>query len=565
MIFGLSILDVGIILCYIAIIVYLGWRAKRKVHSTEDYFMGGRKGNKIVMVANALGAGTHTDQAIAVAGATYSIGLAGIWYQWVYLFATPFYWLLAPIYRRVRFVTTGDYFEHRYGAKVGAAYSIMGFLYFVVNLGLILKGTGTAIEAATGGQISSPVIVIVLTLFFLGYSVLGGLVSALNINVIQGVFILILSFLLIPFALEAGGGITAIKEKLPDYMFSFVAPKEVTLFFIIMIVINGLIGIVVQPHHMAVGGSGKTEMSSRMGWTFGNFMKRIATLGWAFVGVFAAVLFPGFIGDDRELAFGTAVSHLLPSGLVGLMIAAMAAAVLAVCHNYMVAGSALFTRNFYKKFFEHTLTEKREIQIARWAAISIVIGGVSVAMIVPSVVKGIQFLWQIEAYFGIGFWIAIFWRRSNRYGVWASITTAVAVTLITGSYLPFSLGWAYEYQIVAYLPAGIAAFFIASLLTTAEPEKQVHSFYLLLHTPVGDESRLEETHSAAILTESELKAQEENSEMENNGNGLLLVDLFSLHKKFSFARYRTDIIGLSLSILFVFVILGIGFFTAHIG
>ncbi len=97
--------------------------------------MAGRRGTKISMIANAFGATTHTDQAIGVSGATYGIGLAGIWYQWMYLFVTPFFWLIAPIYRRVRFVTTGDFFEERYGEKIGVAYSVMGLLYFMLDLG----------------------------------------------------------------------------------------------------------------------------------------------------------------------------------------------------------------------------------------------------------------------------------------------------------------------------------------------------------------------------------------------------------------------------------------------
>lgn len=68
-------------------------------------------------------------------------------------------------------------------------------------------------------------------------------------------------------------------------MFSFVAPKEVTLFFIVMVVFNGLVGVVVEPHHMAIGGAGKSELNCRTGWTYGNFVKRLATLGWAFIGV----------------------------------------------------------------------------------------------------------------------------------------------------------------------------------------------------------------------------------------------------------------------------------------
>lgn len=566
MIFGITYLDLSVILVYFAVIIYMGWWTKKKVQTSGDYFMGGRKGSKLMMIANAFGAGTHTDQAIAVSGATYQIGLAGIWYQWVWLFATPFYWILSPIFRRLRYVTTGDFFEERYGTKLSVAYTIMGILFFMINLGLILKGTGTAIEAVTKGEIATEAIVVVLTIFFLGYSVLGGLVSALIVNLIQGIFILVLSFLLIPFALSAVGGMAELKTSLPEYMFSFVAPEEVTLFFIIMVIINGLVGIVVQPHHMAIGGAGKTEISCRTGWTYGNFTKRFATLGWAFVGVFAAALFPGLENENRELAFGMAVANLLPSGLVGLMVAAMAAAVLAACHNYMVGGSALFTRNIYSKIVKSKLSVSKELRVARISSVVIVLGGVIIALTVPSVVQGVKYLWQITAYFGIAFWGAIMWRRSNRYAVWTSVIVTIVVTFITGPYFSFGLGWALEYQIAFYLPAGILTFILVAAITKPEKSEMLDKFYTLLHTPVGEEQKFKDAGFEIMLEgESEAASRKTEEPLEEQGHSLLVVDLLSLYKKFTFRRYSIDLKGFGLAMLFVVIIFALGLITANIG
>jgi len=565
--FGLSYLDLGIILAYVLLIIYLGWHTKKKVASSGDYFMGGRRGSKLMMIANALGAGTHTDQAVAVSGATYELGLAGIWYQWVWLLSTPFYWLVAPIYRRVRYVTTGDFFEERYGTKVGVAYTIMGVLFFTISLGLILRGTGMAMEAATQRSLSTELIVILLTVFFLGYSVLGGLVSALFVNLIQGMFILVLSFLLIPFAINVGNGMSEIKASLPEHMFGFIAPQEVTLFFIIMVIINGLVGIVVQPHHMAVGGAGKTEKSCRMGWTYGNFTKRFATLGWAFVGVFAAALFPGLEHEHRELAFGTAVAQLLPSGMLGLMLAAMAAAVLAACHNYMVACSALFTRNIYRRFFVAELETGKELKVARITSVIMVIGSVTVALAIPSVVEGLKILWQITAYFGIAFWMGVIWKRSNRYAVWASLAATITATFITGPYFSFGLGWALEYQIAVYLPVGFLVFIVVARFTPGEPKGQLDKFYTLLHTPVGEEHKLKEKNIDIMLEgESEIADQAKTGvSLEERGHSLLVVDLLALPRKFSFKKYRVDLVGFGWAILFVLAVFATGLLCARIG
>ena len=562
--FGLSFPDLIVVAAYIAAIIALGLWTKRKVATSGDYFMGNRRGSKLMMIMNALGAGTHTDQAIAVSGATYSIGLAGIWYQWVYLFATPFYWLLAPVYRRLRYITIGDFFEERFGSKLGAAYSAMGLMYFSLDIGLILKGTGTAIHAITGGQISEEAVVICLTVFFLTYSILGGLVSALFVNLIQGSFIVILSFLIVPFALSAGGGLAAIKAKLPEFMFSFVAPHEVTLFFIIMVVLNGLVGVVVLPHHMAVNGAGKSEVNCRSGFTYGNIVKRFATLGWAYIGVFVAALYPGLPSAHREEAFGVAVTNLLPHGLIGLMIAAMAAMVLAVSHNYMVGGSALFTRNFYRKYIKRDSTDAAELKVARFTSFIVVVGGVVLALTLSSVVQGIVYVWQFTAFFGIAFWIGIMWRKANRYGVWACLITTVGITLVTD----VLLHWPLQYRIAAYLPAGILALVVVSLMTNSEPEEQLERFYTLLHTPVGEENKLKMKGIPMMLEGTSVLDSPVSSDvtnLEEAGHSLLLVDLLELRSKFGWERYRVDIAGFAKAAAYVLAIFGIAILTTYLG
>ncbi|MGL6289822.1 MAG: sodium:solute symporter family transporter, partial [Silanimonas sp.] len=195
---GLHWLDWLALFAYFALTTWIGLLAARKVKGASDYFMGGRRFGRAYMVAHALGTGTSTEQPVTVAGATYQLGLAGIWYQWLYLFATPFYWLLAPVYRRLRYMTMGDFFERRYGPAMGAAYSGLGLFNFMVSIGLMLKGTALTIEAITGGAMPFTATVFVLTALFVLYSYAGGLVAAITSDLLQGVLIIGLSILLLP-------------------------------------------------------------------------------------------------------------------------------------------------------------------------------------------------------------------------------------------------------------------------------------------------------------------------------------------------------------------------------
>lgn len=555
---GLNTLDWIVIVGYIILITGIGLWANRGVKSTGDYFMGGRRFGKLLMIAQAFGAGTRTDQAVAVIGASSQIGLAGIWYQWLYLFSTPFFWLIAPIYRRLRYITIGDFFEQRYGTGMGAAYAFVGLMWFAVNIGVVLKGTGVTIEAITGGIISTEAAVIGMMLFFVLYGALGGLVAAAKTQLIQGFFILLLSFLLIPFALDYVGGIKAVHEALPDDWFNLIANEEVTLFFIVMAVLNGLIGVVVQPHHMAINGSGKTEIDCRSGWTYGVFIKRFATLGWAFTGIFIAVVFPQIINADsseRELAFGLAIVELLPSGFVGLMIAAMIAAVVSACNNFMVNGSALFTRNFYRRFLNSDANENHYLTVARISSFFVVAIGVAIALYIPSVVEGLFLIWKIMAFLGIAFWMAIFWKKANRYGAWSSMIITAILSFTTGS-----MGWSFPEQVALYLPIGFATMVTVSYFTKEEDKDIINRFYSLLNTPVGQEHRLEEAGiSAADFEIPNSKQRKEEKETNNispllnnksaleTGEGLMLVDLFKLKDTFSFKNYKVDLKGFGIS------------------
>ncbi len=95
--------------------------------------------------------GTSTDQAVTVASKTYDSGASGIGYQWLWLFSTPFYWLLAPLFRGMRAVTIADYFSNRYGRSVEMLFAIVGMLQLAVMIGIILRASGSMITAVSGG------------------------------------------------------------------------------------------------------------------------------------------------------------------------------------------------------------------------------------------------------------------------------------------------------------------------------------------------------------------------------------------------------------------------------
>jgi len=563
MILGLATIDFAVIILYLVGITYIGFRSSRSVKSSGDFFMGGRRFGKLSMIAKAFGVGTRVDHVVAVTGASYEVGMSGVWYQWLYIFSTPFFWIIAPIYRRLRYVTTGDFFEERYGTSAAAAYTFGALLFLAVEIGMMLRGTATTVEALTQGALSADVMILVATLAFIGYSSVGGLVAAVSTKVLQSFLILVLSLLLVPFALSRVGGFEQLHRTLPAAMFDLFSSLEVTPFFILMVTINGLVGVIAMPHHMSIGGAGKSENSCRTGWTYGNVVKRFATLAWAFTGVIGAALFPTLVtGGYREQALGMLILNLLPAGLVGLMIAAMLASLMAVCDAYMIDGAALYTRNVYRKLARAAANDQKVLRVGRISSIAVAVVGVGFAFLLSDVVTGLTIIWKITAFLGIPFWIAVFWRRGNRYGLWASLAVTAAAALGTQA-----LGWNLADQIAVYLPAGIIVFVLVSLLTPPEPEEKLKAFYLLLHTPVGEEYRLAEAGVQPVLQGKSVASPSAESgvPLEQQGHSLLLVDLLSLPRKFSFKRYRVDVVGFLAATILILAIIGSGILLARIG
>ena len=333
---GFHWLDTLVVLTYFIGITGYGIWLTRRVKSSDSFFRGSRKFNKWIMMAQGFGAGTHAENFVAQTGASFQMGFASIWYQWKNMVITPFYWLIAPWYRRSERTTVGEIVEDRYGKAMGIFYSVFAILFFIFAQGAMLKGAGKVIAVATSNLISPDGVIIGMTIAFIIYSFFGGLVSSAYATFIQSLMIIVLSVMLIPMGLGEVGGFAGMRETLPDNFFTlFSAETGIGAFTILMLAVNGVVGITAQPHMVSMCATGSTERAGRIGQTYGSFVKRAVTIGWAVTGLIVAALViqSGQNLEDPEMAFGFATKTLLLPGLLGLMVASILAANMSSASN----------------------------------------------------------------------------------------------------------------------------------------------------------------------------------------------------------------------------------------
>lgn len=502
------------------------------------------------MIGQAFGVGTHAEMPVAQTGATFSQGFATIWYQWKNMLITPFYWLIAPFYRRSERTTVGEIIEDRYGSRMGLVYSLFAVSFFVFNMGVMLQGAAKVISVASGNLIEPDMVVLVMTVAFIIYSFAGGLIAAAYTDFIQSFLIIILSVMLIPLGLREINGFAGMHAVLPDHFFDlFNSASGIDGFTIAMLAVNGIVGITAQPHMISMCATGDTERAGRIGQTFGSMVKRLVTIGWALTGLVVAALVvkTGVKLEDPEMAFGYACSVLLVPGLVGLMLAAIVAANMSACSNFMVNTGALFTKNFYNKYINQNATDKRLLWMGRYSGLGLSVLAVLFALSIKNVLHAFLFTETLAAFMGIIFLGGIIWKRANRYGAAAALIVSVSVYYIVNFISAGELVLVYKWKPAPFgmaMASGFFIFWLVSILTKAENKEKIETFFDNMRRK-SDAKQPGKDGRKPLASET--------------GDDLLLLDLPGWGHKARwtgfFSRYREDLAGFLLSWIVVGVLI----------
>jgi len=500
--FGLAVIDLVVIAVYFAVVIAIGVWSMRKIKNQEDYFLAGRSFGKFIQTFAAFGQATSTDTCVGVTTTTYSNGAAGTWGSLLYLFATPLYWMAMPWMRRLRLLTLGDFFEERYGSKrMAGVYAVIGSIGMMAIIAVGFSAMTKTVVALAPKQVteltaeelieynnaveltrlastdyknltaeqqsrldeltqSNPqklfshintnALIWIVCVIVMLYAVMGGLEAAFLTDTIQGIFIIILSLLLVPFgwskinAVYGGSGfmdaMRTMHAQLPESSFEiFGSPTTIdfTWYYVLALSCMGMINVVIQPNSIIATGSAKGEYECRFGFVTGCFMKRFVTVFWGFFALMAIVLYHDKV-HNPDLVWGYATLDLLGPlniGLVGLMIACLMAALMSTADCLMITCSSLLTHNLYKPLLSGK-SEMHYIFVGRMIGGLVVIGSALIATQFDSILQMLKFMWEVNVMVAASFWLGMKWRRATKTAAWASITATAVLFFILPIIIP---------------------------------------------------------------------------------------------------------------------------------
>jgi len=499
---GLSIIDISVVVVYFVVIVYIAIRAARLVNNREDYFMAGRRFGKLIQTFAAFGQATSVENVTTTTTMVNSNGASGIWAMLAGgLVNLPVFWMTSIWYRRLRLLTLGDFFEERYGSRrMAAFYALCQTIYFVLiaAIGLVamsktisaiaskpiaeysvteraeynkaierekLEAADFALLSATQksrlvelqqlnpkkeySYVNENWLIMVVAIVTLLYASIGGLAAAFIVDLVQGMFIILLSVLLIPFAMakinllygSEGilGSFRTMHKILPaSFLEIWGSPSliEFSWYWIAGFSVMVIFATAVQANQMTACGSAKDDYTARYGFVSGMLLKRYSSVMWGVLALMTLVLYGGTISDP-DYVWGHATRDLLGPvniGLVGLMIACLIAALMASKSAFMLTASALITNNIYRPF-RPNCSENHYI----WAGRIFSVFYMLISAYIATQSKGLFELFKMTMMFNSilagAFWLGMIWRRSNKAGAWASMVIMFVATVV----LPFGI------------------------------------------------------------------------------------------------------------------------------
>lgn len=462
-------IDFAILGVYALLLIGIGlWVSRTKKGQTktaEDYFLASKALPWWAIGSSLIAANISAEQFIGMSGSGFAGGLAIASYEFMaaltLIIVGKFF---LPIFIKQGIYTIPEFVERRFSTNLKTILAVFWIALFIfVNLTSVLFLGGKAIDTIIGVGNGSMVVpaIIALALFAAAYSLYGGLSAVAWTDIIQVALLviggLITTLIALHYVTPEGGiinGISHVADVAGD-KFDMVLSRDHKEY-------NNLPGIYVLIGGLWVANlyywgfnqyiiqrtlAAKSLKEAQRGIAFAAFLKMLIPFIVAVPGIVAWVMYSENLHDAQkafQIAGSTAlnndnaypwlISTFIPVGLKGLVLAALAAAIVSSLASMLNSTSTIFTMDIYKPYINKQASQAQLVNIGRiTAAVALVI-----AVLLAPLLGGIDQMFQyIQEYTGLVspgilavFIMGLFWKKATNKGAIWGVLLSIPIALV---------------------------------------------------------------------------------------------------------------------------------------
>ena len=484
--------EVAIFAAYLILTVVVGFLvARRSRENPRDYFMGAKRLPWFVVGTSMVATAISSDHFIAQVGAGYTNGIVIAAFGWnAWLVYSLLIWIFLPYYMRTGLYTMPEFLERRYSSSeryIFAVFCVIGYLFSLIA-GPLYAG-GLALQSMFGLDL-------VWGIAFLGiltgaYTVYGGLKSAAWTDFMQ-IAVLLVGGIMVPvLGLAKVGGLSALIHEFPAKFQVFHGVKNqlfpatgvFTSFLSVGIWYNCTSQHIVQ---RCLGA--KDEWNARMGVVTAGFLHIVLPFLFVVPGIIAFRLFPHLPRPDQSYIL--LVESLVPRGLRGLILAAIAAALMSHLSAMINSTSTILTMDIYKRLFRPSASERALVVFGQWSGVTVMTIGILVAFWFSTTHSSLFVLIQegfayIAPPFAVIFTMGLLWRRANSAAALTTLCLGFSFTLFVQFYLfrlPAMIPYAnYLHRALISWIFCMIVMITTSLMTPAPPPEKTNGIIWSVH------------------------------------------------------------------------------------
>jgi len=433
---ALTTADLIIIGIYFAVVFGIGLYFARKERTSTDYFLASRNVGWFAIGASLFVSNISTEHFIGLAGSGATTGLAVGHFEWLAcLILLVLGWVFVPFYLRSNVFTMPEFLERRFNRQCAvylAAISIIAYVF--TKISVHLYAAAVVLDRVVGwSPLTAAVVLVVATGI---YTVAGGLAAVIYTDLVQTLILIAGAVILTLIGLHRVGGFAGLHAAVPANYFHMIKPVSDPEFPWTGIFLGApILGIWYWCTDQVIVQrvlSAKDEGHAKAATIFAGFLKILPVFMLVLPGLIAFALYrdlfrfgPNGQVTNGDIAYPTLIINLLPPGLVGLMIAALLAALMGAMSSVFNSASTLVTLDFYKKI-RPTATEHQLVSFGRAATGVMVLLGLAWVPFIHLISSQLYiYLQSVQAYISppiaACFILGILWPRTNGAGAISSL------------------------------------------------------------------------------------------------------------------------------------------------